>query len=82
MEPPEVACPVCGGGLGEIDTLIGLAIVGTIEPDGTLTWAGETKIDWDTQAPENNPPIFECLECSRHFTYDKAKRQFNEITED
>jgi hypothetical protein len=76
MEPPEVSCPVCGGSLGEVDVLIGYAIVGTIEPDGTLTWAGDTKIDWDAQVPQNDPAVFECMECGRSFTYDKGQRQF------
>jgi hypothetical protein len=82
MEPQSVTCPICHeGSLGEVDVIVGLAVVGTIEPDGTLAWAGETKINWDSQVPANDPPVFECLECGRSFTYNKARRQFQEIQE-
>jgi hypothetical protein len=82
MEPLGVVCPACGGRLGEIDHLIGYAIVGHIDEKGEIAWAGDTEINWDAQRPADDPAVFECMECGRCFTYDKEQRQFKEITED
>ncbi len=81
MEPERsVVCPICGGSLGEIDVLIGLAIASHIDEAGKIEWAGDTEIDWNSQKPKHNPPRFECTDCGRVFAFTSS--QFVEIKED
>ncbi len=76
----EGSCPACGGSLGEVDLIIGLAIVDHIEDSGEIVWSGETKVAWDSQVPQHKPPRFECADCNRAFTLTSS--QFVEIKED
>ena len=80
MEPIKLAvCPICGGSLGEIDVLIGLAIASHIDEAGKVEWAGDTEIEWDSQKPKHNPPRFECTGCGRVFVLNS--KQFTEVEE-
>jgi len=76
---PATGCPCCGGALGEIDVLPGLAIVSYVEPDGKIVWAGDTEIDWDSQRAEHTPARFLCTACNRVYVLDASTFQFVEV---
>ncbi len=79
MEPKQVVCPICGGSLGEIDALIGLAVVSHIDEAGQIAWAGDTDINWDAQKSAYDPPRFACLECDAVF--ERNGNQFTALQE-
>lgn len=65
-----VRCPRCGEGrLAETDLVEGYALIEAIRPDGTVEWAGETRMDWDSQRPAHCPPQIVCLACNHRLTF-------------
>ena len=61
----EVVCPGCGSTIAEVDTLLGLAKVKGINPDGSIDWDGETDVDWDSQKHAGSVPLFTCANCDK-----------------
>ncbi len=61
-------CPNCGlnSRLGELDLIPGSAL-GHFDEDGVWEFDGETKIFWDGQRQEHNPPRYVCLNCDTVF---------------
>jgi hypothetical protein len=44
-------CPECGEmARGMVETITGVAEF-EVDPDGSIDWAGHTRIDWDAQEP-------------------------------
>ena len=59
----EVVCPGFGSAIAEVDTLLGMAKVKGINPDGSIDWDGETDVDWDSQKHAGSVPLFTCTHC-------------------
>jgi hypothetical protein len=69
MDEQQVRCPRCGQGrLAQVDSLLGHAVIEAIRTDGTIVWAGETRMDWDSQRPAHFPPQIVCLACNHQMT--------------
>ncbi len=50
MKLKTLQCPKCGEmAQGTVETLSGCALFGPINEDGSIDYAGETKICWDAQ---------------------------------
>lgn len=64
-----LVCPKCGTSdcMAQIDLIPGYARINGVREDGSLEWAGETKVDWDGQRPASNPREFICLACNEKF---------------
>lgn len=67
LEP--LNCPECGeeGRLAQVDLIPGYAMINGVNKDGSIEWAGETRVDWDMQRPASNPPELICLSCNGRF---------------
>jgi hypothetical protein len=61
-------CPNCDLNyrLGELDLVPGAAL-GHFNKSGFWEFEGETKVFWDAQRPEHDPPRFVCLNCDTVF---------------
>ena len=60
----EPRCPRCAGRrIAEVDRIPGYARVAAVAEDGTISWDGETLVDWNGQEPAHHPPVFTCLDC-------------------
>jgi hypothetical protein len=70
MDEQRVRCPRCGQTrLAQVDTVEGLALIEAVRLDGTVVWAGETRMDWDSQRPAHFPPQIVCLACDHRMTF-------------
>ena len=70
MDEQEIRCPRCGEAkLAEQDIVEGRALIQAIRADGSVVWAGETRIDWDSQRPAHFPPQILCLACNHRMTF-------------
>ncbi|NQT93238.1 MAG: hypothetical protein HQ559_10790 [Lentisphaerae bacterium] len=64
--------------MAQIDTIKGYALIQDVTPDGEIVWAGETRIDWDSQRPADNPAECTCLDCSYVCLLDEMKKGQND----
>ena len=75
---PNLCCPGCGSHkhLGRIEGVLGLALIDVKSRSGKrYSFAGETKVEWDTQSRERckDLPEFHCLRCHHEFNVPGAK---------
>jgi hypothetical protein len=42
-----------------------VALIDTVEPDGTINWAGATIVLWDDQKPASDPAEWACAKCGK-----------------
>ncbi len=72
---PEYVCPNCkqGDRLAEVNRIIGFAR-GSFDDNGTFVYEGETKVDWDSQAPVPEGERYICLLCNEKFSKPTVKR--------
>ena len=72
---PEYVCPNCkqADRLAEIDLIIGYAR-GSFDQEGQFIFDGETKVDWDSQAPVPEGERYICLLCNEKFSKPAVKR--------
>ena len=75
MDQQPVSCPRCGQGkLAQVDTVEGHALIDAVRADGTIVWAGETRMDWDSQRPAHFPPQIVCMACGHRMTFREMVR--------
>ena len=51
--------------IGQVDRIPGLAVIDSVEPDGTINWAGTTVVSWNEQQPASEPAEWACSLCGK-----------------
>jgi|688.fasta_scaffold314633_3 hypothetical protein len=63
---PRCPNPACKStSIGQLDRIPGVALIDTVEPDGTINWAGATIVLWDDQKPASDPAEWACAKCGK-----------------
>lgn len=68
-------CPECGqAAKGTLETIPGLALL-IFDDDGQATYAGETEIDWDSQATQHDEAGRVLLQCPDGHQWPAVRRE-------
>lgn len=60
-------CPTCHQpAIGSVERISGIAVFTAIEPDGSVEYEGETRVDWDGQETRRGPNQLPLLTCGEH----------------
>lgn len=49
--------------IGQVDLVPGLAMIDSVDADGTINWSGSTEIDWNGQRSAHKKPRYQCEKC-------------------
>ncbi len=59
-------CPLCGGGIAQLDVIESLAIIVSIAGE-SVEWEGRSEILYNTCEPRDDPPLILCRDCGAGF---------------